>query len=120
MQVDVAEFGQQEHPRGNDTSVTYNDDCVGCELLQQRAKFNVVFDFVRLLDAQTVSHRRLFDRRIGEHEPAPLRPIRLSDNQGNVMFAPEQSFQSGNRELRRTAEYELHSVDNNKSWFAAS
>src|SRR5262249_26815760 len=108
VEVDVAVLGQSQHPGRHQAAVSHDDDGIWLDFLQQPPKFSIVLDFFRLLNCQAVALCGVLYRRCGELESAPLRPVRLCDNQRNLMTVLEQRFEGGNRELRSTAEDKLH------------
>ena len=119
VQVDAAEPGQSEHPRGDDAAVGYDDDRVGGDGLKLGTELGVVADFFRLSDGEAGGYRGLLDRRGVELLAAAYGAVWLRYDERDFIARREQCLEGGDGEAGCAAEDEFHwdSYDGHRSRF---
>ena len=89
-------------------------------VVERRAEFVVVLDFLRLCDGWSEFQGPLFDRRCAQLHAAPTRPVRLGHDQAYLEAGFHQFLQRGHCEARRSAENEMEGGGHSEIWYLSN
>ncbi len=110
MQINPTELGDLQEGGGNDLSVGNDDDAVGCEPLQQIARFRRA-DFFRLMHGDICRYGRFLRRRRGDLPASTAWAVGLRDYSSDFDIGLSEELDEGrDGEVRGTAEEDAHGL----------
>src|SRR5262249_12720628 len=98
MQIDVAEWRQVEHPIRKKSAISDPHDSQWLCSLKPRAKVLIIFDLLRLSDRNFELLSDLLHRRRNGLHPSAGGPIRLRDDEPNIVASTRERLQCWNGE----------------------